>query len=323
MNQRKRTPFWDRLPPGRHTKRIGTRRVGFTATVLRGRSGRTAVINAGTHGDEYEGPTVIQQAIESINPSRLRGTLVLIPVLHEAAFFAGTRAHPVDGSNLARVFPGNPRGNHAERVADLFLRHALRFADYYLDLHSGGVAYDLLPWSGYMITGRRELDEVQHEMAACFDDYWCWGSPYLPGRTLSSAAAEGVPAIYTESRGGGTVHPEDARALNRGIRNFLLRFGFIEGARPRLKRQRVRLARDSAEAHLQVHHPAPAAGLFLPEVAVGAAVRKKAVLGRVVSLDQTSSRPVTAERGGLVVCVRRQRSVERGDALATIVEQPR
>lgn len=323
MKSKSSSPFWDPLPPGRHRKRIGSRGPAFDVTVLRGRPGRVAVINAGTHGDEYEGPTVLQRWIDSLDPGRIRGTLVLIPVLHEEAFFAGTRSHPVDGSNLARVFPGKPKGNHAERVADLFLRHVLRFADYYLDLHSGGVAYDLLPWCGYMITGRRELDAVQHEMAACFDDYWCWGSPYLPGRTLSSAATENVPAIYTESRGGGGVHPEDARALNRGIRNFLLRFGFIKGTLPRLKRQRVRLARDSDEAHLQVHHPAPGRGLFLPAVAVGAKVRKSALLGRVVSLDQKSNVPVVAERGGTVVCIRRKRSVERGDALATIVDWTR
>ena len=319
MNPKRGTAFWDRLPPGRHTQRIGSRGPAFNVTVLRGRPGRAAVINAGTHGDEYEGPTVIQSWIDSLDPARIRGTLVLIPVLHEAAFFAGTRSHPIDGSNLARVFPGKPKGNHAERLADQFLRRVLRFADYYLDLHSGGVAYDLLPWCGYMITGQRELDAVQHEMAACFDEYWCWGSPYLAGRTLSSAATEGVAAIYTESRGGGGVHPEDVTALDRGIRNFLRRFGFLSGGLPRLKQQRVRLARRSDEAHLQLHHPAPGAGLFLPAVAIGATIRKKALLGRVVALDQKSSWPVLAEHGGTVVCLRRKRSVERGDALATLV----
>lgn len=316
-------PFWTRLRQGRHARRIGSGNPAFTALVLRGRPGPVAVINGGTHGDEYEGPTVLQELANHIRPDRLQGTLIIIPVLHEAAFFAGTRCHPQDGSNLARVFPGNPRGNHAERLAALFLDRVLRHADYYLDLHSGGGAYDLLPWSGYMLTKRAEIDEIQHRMALCFDSYWCWGSHYAPGRTLSAAAAAGVPAIYTESRGAGGVHPADRVALHRGLRNFLRCFGFLQGALPRLKKPPVRIARHKEEAHLQLHHPAPADGLFIPDVVVGDILARQGIIGRLHPLGQAPAIPVRARHGGTLVCLRRQRSVRKGDALATVVKLPR
>jgi predicted deacylase len=315
-------PVWQTYESGMHHRRIGTRHPGFDAFILRGPPGPTAVLNGGTHGDEYEGPTVLRQMLTVLDPRALRGTLILIPVLHEDAFFAGNRCHPQDGSNLARVFPGKPRGNNAERVADLFLRHVLRHADYYIDLHSGGTAYDLLPWSGYMITRDKRINDVQQSMALCFDDYWCWGSPYISGRTLSSAADERVPAIYIESSGGGGVTPADCAALHRGIRNFLIRFGFIAGALPRMRTPPVRLAKSSREAHLQLHHPAPANGLFIPAVALGATIAKHAVLGAVHPLDEATAIAVKAGRSGTVVSLRRQRSVMQGDALATVVELP-
>lgn len=323
MKSKQGTPFWARLAPGLHLKRVGPGHPKFSAFVLRGRPGPVAVINAGTHGDEYEGPTVLRDLVGLLNPRALRGTLVIIPVLHEDAFFAGTRGHPVDGSNLARVFPGNPRGNKAARVADLFLKNVLRHADYYLDLHSGGVAYDLLPWCGYIITGRPEIDRVQHAMAACFDAYWCWGSQPAPGRTLSSAADEGIPAIYTEDRGGGSVHPDDRKALHRGLRNFLVRFGFLRGPMPRLKKPPVRMATDKDEAHLQIHQQAPATGLFMPEVSLGDHIRRGQRYGVIYPLDKTKGIPVKAKKSGTLVCIRRKRSVATGDALANFVPLPR
>jgi predicted deacylase len=323
MKSRLGKPLWAGLKPGLHRQRVGTR-PAFTAYVLQGsKPGPVALINGATHGDEYEGPTVLRELADQLNPHALRGTLVLVPVLHEDAFFAGTRCHPQDGSNLARVFPGKPNGNGAERVADLFLKRALAHADYYLDLHSGGVVFDLLPWCGYMITGRPEIDRVQAEICACFDDYWCWASLYLPGRTLSSAADAGVPAIYTESLGGGGVADSDRRALHRGIRNFLIRFGFLPGRLPRLRRVPVRVAADDKEAHIQTHHPAPAAGLFIRSVEPGDVVRAGTPLGTIHRLDRAAAVVVRAGHGGTVVSLRRKRSVEVDDAIATVVSLPR
>jgi predicted deacylase len=156
-------------------------------------------------------------------------------------------------------------------------------------------------------------------MAACFDDYWCCGSPRLEGRTLSSAADEGVPAIYTESRGGGGVHPDDRKALHRGLRNFLLRFGFLKGPAPRLRKPPIRLAASRDEGQIQHLHPAPADGLFIPAVFAGERIRKNALLGVVCPLDEGSVISVRAKHRGSAVAVRRRRSVRAGDNLATVV----
>lgn len=318
MSKQPQKPFWADLPSGIHTRRVGSH-PGFTAHVLRGAPGPVAVLNGGTHGDEYEGPTVLRELIDRLSPRKLTGTLVVIPVLHEDAFFAGLRCNPADGGNLARVFPGDPRGNTTQRLADLFLRSVLRHANYYIDFHSGGVEFDLLPWCGYMVTRRAELDEVQADMAACFDDMWCWASQYNPGRTISSAADVGVPALYTESLGGGGMTELDRRMLARGIDNFLIRFGFLKGRLSRLKRPPVRTATSYDEANIQIQHPATRAGLLIRAVSPGDIVRKGGLLGTIHPLDRRESIKVKAERAGTVVSVIRKRSVEAGDAVATVI----
>jgi predicted deacylase len=306
------------LPVGFHRRRFtASGGVGFDAFIWRGGPGPVLLVNGATHGDEYEGPTLLRTWAEQWRPGRLAGTVVFVPVLNEAAFFAGQRCAPVDGANLARVFPGKPKGSPTERLAHLFDTHLLAQCTHYADLHSAGAAYHLKPWTGY-VTHRGAINRAQRAMAACFDAFWVWAGPYLPGRTLSAAFARNIPAIYVECQGLGGVDAGDLRNLDRGLRNLLRWAGLTPGAAPRLRRQKVRITRDVDEAHLQVHHPAPVDGLFVPIAALDRRVRRGARIGRVLPLDGSSAREVHAESTGRIILIRRQRSVRRGDALFTL-----
>lgn len=304
------------LPPGFHRRRFQGRGVGCDAYVWRDEPGPVLLLNGATHGDEYEGPTLLRQWAATWRPNKLKGTVVLVPVLNEAAFSAGRRCDPSDEVNLARAFPGQAKGSATSRLAHLFETQLLAQCTHYVDLHSGGSAYELLPWAGYM-TGQPALEETQRAMAACFDQFWCWAGPFLPGRTLSAAYHRGIPAIYVECRGAGGVEPRDLAALDRGMQNLLSFFGHIP-ARRRLRPQRMRTADDAGEAHLQIHHPAEQDGIFVPLVRLGDEVRHKQKLGEVLALGRLPAAVVRAERAGRIVLVRYQRSVRLGDALFTI-----
>jgi len=305
------------LAPGFHRRRFQTRHVGFTAWIWRGGPGPVLLLNGATHGDEYEGPTLLRTWAASWRPAQLRGTVIMVPVLNEAAFLAGQRVHPVDHGNLARAFPGKARGSVTSRLAYLFDTQLLAQATHYVDLHSGGAAYALLPWVGYL-TRNDAIGRKQRAMAACFDEFWCWAGPFLPGRTLSAAHARDIPAIYVECQGAGGIDPNDLAALDRGLNNLLHGVGCLDGPPPTLRRQKTRTSNDAQEAHLQAHHPAPHDGLFVPAVELGTRVRKGGILGAVHALGDSRLSPVKAERNGRVVLVRRQRSVRKGDALFTL-----
>jgi predicted deacylase len=307
-----------RLRPGFHRRRVERDGVGFEVFVWRGGPGPVLLVNGGTHGDEYEGPTILRQWAGAWRPARLRGALVVIPVLNEPAFFAGQRCNPADGCNLARSFPGRRRGRPTERLAALFDGEMLAQATRYIDLHSAGAPYELKPWAGYISGMGGEIEREQRAMTACFDHFWCWAGGYLPGRTLSAAHDRGIPAIYSECRGCGGVDPADLRGLDRGLRSVLRLLGMMPGPARRLRAQPSRITDDADETHLQLHHPAPHDGIFVLEAVLDRKVRRGAAIGRVLSLDGRSSTPVRAARGGRVVMVRRQRSVRRGDALAVL-----
>lgn len=316
------TPFWSGLKPGLHHQRISAGRngPGFEAFIWRGsRPGPTLLMNAATHGDEYEGPTVLSEMTRSWRPKNLCGTVITVPVLNETAFFAGRRESPSDGKNLARVFPGKSNGSPTERLAFLFRTRLLRHVDYYVDFHSAGVTFTLIPWVGYCMVDDPVILEKQRCMARCFDRFWCWGTPYLPGRTLSAAYEHRVPGIYMECKGRGDVDPMDLRNLKRAIPRLLRALGLVPG-QVRLSPHRVmRESRVPDEGHLQIDHPAPCDGILMSLVKLGAWVRRGERIGEVQPLSGAGSQIVRALRSGRVVLIRRQRSVRKGDALAVIV----
>jgi len=326
------------LPAGFHCRRIEANGVGFTAFIwcggpsALGTTRSTLLINGATHGDEYEGPTLLRQWAQNWRPKRLQGTVVMVPVLNEVAFYAGARCRPDDGANLARSFPGlrwsatsgragpnrvQARGTPTQRLALLFDEQLLAQCTHYADLHSAGAANELDSWAGYIHGVTPSVDRMQKRMAACFDRFWCWAGPFLPGRTLSAAAERRIPAIYTECRGAGDIARADLRALDLGLRRLLLLLGLVPGKLPRLRAQRIRITRSVRETHLQVHHLAPHDGLFVPSVKLRDRIRRGQPIGEVLALDGAVAL-VRAEESGRVVMRRLQRSVRRGDALAVI-----
>ena len=167
-------------------------------------TGPTMIVIAGVHGDEYEGIETIPRVFNALGPEVLNGTLVMIPVCNMPAYEAGLRSSPIDGLNLARVFPGDPEGTITQRLAYWVTEKLLKHADFLIDLHSGGIAYNIPTLAGY-IHDTGPLGQRSRAGAAAFGTSVLWGHPLPlpPGRSLSVATALNVPSIYTEAPGGG------------------------------------------------------------------------------------------------------------------------
>jgi len=82
-------------------------------TVVNGRRGSNSngvLVFGGTHGNEYEGQIAVKRWCQDLNADELSGRVVLMPQLSESACIANTRVSPLDGVNMNRAFPGDPRG---------------------------------------------------------------------------------------------------------------------------------------------------------------------------------------------------------------------
>src|SRR5215831_19018183 len=92
-------------------------------------AGPTVVVLAGVHGDEYEGIVAIPEIFRRLDPSAMRGTFIAVPICNVPAYLAATRSSPIDGLNMARVFPGDPHGTITQRIAHWLGERIMRHAD--------------------------------------------------------------------------------------------------------------------------------------------------------------------------------------------------
>lgn len=293
--------------------------LGFPALVARGAApGRTLLATGAVHGDEYEGTLAIQDLFAELDPARMAGTFIGIPVVNGPAFNAGARTGNHDHQDLARVFPGSADGSPTERLAHALTEYVIPHADLYADLHSAGNDYRIKRFAGYQL--RPELLAAQREAATAFGFDLVWGTAALPGRSLSAAGAKGVPAIYVELEGEGRGRPESCAAALQGLRNLLALLGVVAGDHPRQPPRYLVEDDRAGSGHLQLANHAPTSGLFVPGVAVWDRVAAGDRLGVVRRADGRAAAGMRSAAAGRVLLMRTRPQVTAGDNVAYVIE---
>jgi predicted deacylase len=182
-------------------------------------SGPTALVTAGVHGDEYEGPAAIAAVSRDLANKSLRGRVLLAPVVNPLARLTGTRLTQEDDKNLARCFPGRSDGSITERLAWAVFEHLLLACDFLIDLHSGGVEYLFVPLAGFY--GEIANNNRSYESARRFGLSSLWQLPPTPGVLSNEANRIGKVAIGHEYLGAGQLSHSGVEAYAAGVRNCL------------------------------------------------------------------------------------------------------
>lgn len=276
------------------------------------------LITGGVHGDEFEPMVVVRRLIRQIKPSQLRGRLTLIPVVNEGAYWRGHRTAD-DGLDLARSFPGKADGSVTQRTAHA-AASAIRGADYFVDLHTGGTTMALWPLAGYGLVPDAKTLAAQRRMARAFNLPLIWGTTLLPGRSLSEAGDANIPAIYAEWGGAAACLDEAVAGYFEGCLNVLSTLGMLDRAMPE---SRVKYAiEDNREqaGHLQINNPSPMAGCFIPKVRLGEIVKKGQTYGTVSDVLGDRVIEVPAPVDGLVILLRTFPMVKEKETLAVMIE---
>jgi predicted deacylase len=273
--------------------------------------GPTLAVLAGVHGDEYEGIRAIPRIFRAFDPADLRGRLIAVPVCNVPAYRAATRSSPIDGLNLARVFPGDPRGTVTQRIAHVVTEQIIAPANLLIDLHSAGVAYTMPTLVGYPYADTR-LGRAARDAAQAFGCEVLWAHPPDPaatGRSISAAEALGIPWIYTEAAGGGRALPEDVACYTTGVLNVMRWLGMLPG-QPETRPVRCRLlGAGNTDAPIRVER----SGYFVSDVNLLDKVAAGQVLGYVLDFAGEPIEAIRAHTHGRVVMIRGLPAVHAGD----------
>lgn len=211
-------------------------------TVIAGKErGPVAWLIACGHGDEFGGALALQRVAKALEPARLKGLVVLIPVANPPAFQAMRRVNPSldDLIDFGDSFPGRPRFA-TERIAAAYTALWKEHADYVVDLHTGGDRFVQHPFVIFTITGTVPAPRME-ELARMFGVTTLWRDreKVFKSDITINLPDMGIPAFLLEVGGGGVMsRQQDDRQAEFAL-NFLRGVGIAPGAPPRPSRYTI------------------------------------------------------------------------------------
>jgi hypothetical protein len=277
--------------------------VSLPVRVFHGRAaGPTIWISAALHGDEIGGVEIIRRVNGHLDPRRLRGTVLSVPIVNVHGFLTGDRYLP-DRRDLNRSFPGSANGSLASRVADSFMREIVARCEIGIDLHTGSDHRTNLPQI------RGDLDDARTlELARAFGAALMLHAGVRDGSLRAAATEAGVTVLLYEG-GEAWRFDEDAIAAGtRGVLRVLAHLDMIEDDVAPAPREPVESRRSSWIR-------ARRSGIALIAVELGQPVGRGEPLAVIHdSLGKRLSR-VRAPFDGTVIGLTQHPLVLQGDAL--------
>lgn len=292
---------------------------------LRGPNANGVVCFGGTHGNEYEGQIAVKRLCSDLSPEEMSGRVVLVPQLSESACVANTRISPLDGVNMNRAFPGNPRGSISSRIANFVKQVLFPLGRVIIDIHAGGKegAFPLCA-SFHPIPDPQQRAEIA-TASRLFDTPFAfiYASTMASGLLTDEAEAAGKIAIGGEFGGGETTNRSGVRHAYAGIRNVLKQYGHLEGDPKPIRPPGAEPMKLVKADQLEAYVPCPRDGVWEPTVDLGEFVEEGALIGRLHDFS-THSEPaleIRTQHAGYVLMLHLSARPSKGQTLFVIAEE--
>lgn len=182
----------------------------------------------GTHANEPLGTTAIINVAKILDPEKMSGAFIGVPMTTPTAFHHGWRFNALDLQTIR--FPGHPKGSITQRMADAVYRHAYEPADVYIDWHSNFVP--CLAWCSARATEDEEVNKLADKIAKST------GITYIGGpgvREFPPTPRPGLPVlppkpyVTLEAEGSNTLERRNLRAVRKALTNAIKTAGIVDG----------------------------------------------------------------------------------------------
>lgn len=265
--------------------------------------GPVLCLTAGVHGDEINGVETVRRLAHSVDPTRLSGTVIGVPIVNVFGYSRGTRYLP-DRRDLNRHFPGSARGSIASRIAYSFFRDIVRHCDMLVDFHTGSFERSNLPQVRADLTQPEVL-----EFTRGFGNTVVLHSPGNRGMLRVAATAAGIPAVTFEAGAPQRLEPTEIAESVAAIERLMIKLGMLEA--PEVP-ENVGIGVVGPEVLAAEPEPAPifldsrwvranSGGMLISEVSLGQRVLAGQRLGRVIDPVENTERYILAPVAGRVI----------------------
>src|SRR5215813_6841943 len=277
-------------------------------------------VSAGVHGGEYPAIEAGIRLSNTLDPKKIAGTVILMPVMNLPAFRARTPfVCPIDNVNPNRVFPGDSTGSYSEQMTHALINEFVVHADAYVDLHGGDIPEALVPFvicrseAGLADSKARDVAGRSREMALAFEMPYVLtvSKPIQPAKgrragggglsSYAAAAEKGVPSILAEAGGVGQMQEDAVALLVQGGINVMRHLGMIAGPKPPLNPLPHKGQESSATVltkfeWLYTKHQ----GMWYPKVGAGDLVKKGQEIGTIGDLFGNTLEKVISPVNGVI-----------------------
>lgn len=174
-------------------------------------AGPTLCLTGTIHGDELNGIEIIRQTMYDLDPDKLSGSVIGIPIVNLPGFQQGSRYLP-DRRDLNRHFPGRSNGSPADRIAHSLFEKIIRHCDMLVDIHTGSLKRTNLPQL------RADMNNpTVAEFTRGFDRMAVVHSSGSPGMLRTAAVNAGIRSVTLEA---GESHRIQEHQIDAGVNSL-------------------------------------------------------------------------------------------------------
>jgi len=257
-------------------------------------------LTAAVHGDELNGIEMVRRVLHDINPSKLSGAVIGVPIVNVQGFRRGSRYLP-DRRDLNRYFPGNPKGSAAARIAHSLFTDVIAHCDALVDLHTGSFERANLP---QIRADLRNPDVVTLTLG--FGSMVVLHSEPTVGTLRHAATMAGIPAVTVEAGGPSQLELAEVKDGVKGIETLLTTLGMVK---------KLRLWGDPEPVYYRSSWVrADNGGILLADVSLGSTVRKGDLLGTITDPMNNARTELISPYSGRIIGMARNQVVMPGFA---------
>ncbi|MDH3333571.1 MAG: succinylglutamate desuccinylase/aspartoacylase family protein [Gammaproteobacteria bacterium] len=262
--------------------------------------GPTLCLTAAVHGDELNGIEMVRRVLHDIDPRKLSGAVIGVPIVNVQGFRRGSRYLP-DRRDLNRYFPGNPNGSAAARIAHALFKDVIAHCDALVDLHTGSFERANLP---QIRADLRNPDVVTLTLG--FGSMVVLHSQPTVGTLRHAATMAGIPAVTVEAGGPAQLELAEVKHGVKGIETLLSTLGMVK---------KRRLWGDPEPVYYRSSWVrADNGGILLADVSLGSSVRKGDLLGTITDPMSNASTELRSPYAGRIIGMARNQVVMPGFA---------
>ena len=256
-------------------------------------------MTGGNYGTQYGGIDAIIRVFNELDPKKLKGTIITVPVMHMPAFQMGMDRSPIDGLSLNSVFQGDPNGSITRRIAHVVFSEVIKKSQYHLDIRGGDLWEAEVEFASVHDTKNAKFDEENVSIAKILGLKYWYLNPYPRGTIKTEASLAGIHSVVMMAyKGLGTYDEDDIEKCSRGIHNLLKYLKMIEG-KPEIPTKPIRMAPSQTTYGINVKE----GGLLYLDVKFGDLVINGQKVGEIRNLKGETLEVLTSPHDGVIHAV--------------------